>query len=231
MKPKNLKFPFDWESRTPLLQDDVLYVPKYYEDHDLWPKEELLGAYFSRFISISIEYCAGNGTWIAEKAKENPNVLWIAVDKRFDRVRKIWAKKHNLALDNLFIVCGDAFTFTKYYLPSSIVDEIFVNFPDPWPKVRHAKHRVLQNCFVQEMARVSKDNGEAVWVTDDVPYSLQILEEMLKENIWEPSFSSPFYTTTWPTYGTSYFESLWKDQGREIRYMKFSKKLVHELTL
>ncbi|MBX9923641.1 MAG: tRNA (guanosine(46)-N7)-methyltransferase TrmB [Rhabdochlamydiaceae bacterium] len=223
MKPKNLKFPFDWESRAPLLQDDVFYVPNHYEQHDLWSKEKLLGEHFSRFASISVEYCAGNGAWIAEKAKENLDVLWIAVDKRFDRVRKIWAKKQNLALDNLFIVCGDAFTFTKNYLPSGVVNEIFINFPDPWPKARHAKHRVVQNYFVQEMARVSKEGGEAVWVTDDAPYSLQILSEMLEGKIWEPSFNHPFYTTTWPTYGTSFFEALWKEQGKEIRYMKFIK--------
>lgn len=223
MKPKNLKFPFEWEARSPLLQDDVLYVPKHYELHDVWSKKNLLGKYFSRFTSISVEYCAGNGEWIAEKAKENLNTLWIAVEKRFDRVRKIWAKKHNFSLDNLFIVCGDAFTFTKYYLPSNVVDKVFVNFPDPWPKARHAKHRVLQDCFVMEMARVVKERGEVVWVTDDAPYSLQILTEMLQAKIWYPSFSSPFYTTDWPAYGTSFFEALWKERGREIRYMKFEK--------
>jgi tRNA (guanine-N7-)-methyltransferase len=231
MKPKDLKFPFDWESRAPLLQDDVLYVPKYYELHGLCPAEDLLSVYLSRFPSIAIEYCAGNGAWIAEKAKENSNVLWIAVEKRFDRVRKIWAKKQNLALDNLFIVCGDAFTFTKYYLPPSVVDEIFVNFPDPWPKARHAKHRVLQSFFVEEIARVSKVGGEVVWVTDDAPYSLQIVSEMLQGKLWESSFAVPFYTTQWPTYGTSFFDSLWKDQGREIRYMKFKKIPVCELAL
>jgi tRNA (guanine-N7-)-methyltransferase len=218
MRPHNLKFPFRWESREPLLLDGVLYVPKCYDRHDLWPKEELK-EFLSLFKSIAVEYCSGNGLWVAEKAKECPSTLWIAVEKRFDRVQRIWAKKHNFSLQNLLVVCGDAATFTKYYLRSDLVDQIFINFPDPWPKARHAKKRIVQDSFVREMARISKIDAEVVLVTDDEPYSSQMSVEMLKKGDWASSFS----VIDWPEYGTSFFESLWKNQGKEIRYMKFKK--------
>ncbi len=211
MKPSNLKFPFRWESREPLLLDGVLYVPKCYDRHDLWSKEELK-EFLSSFKTIAIEYCSGNGLWVAEKAKESPSKLWIAVEKRFDRVQRIWAKKHNFSLQNLLVVCGDASTFTKHYLNSELVDEIFINFPDPWPKARHAKHRIVQDSFVQEMQRISKIGAEAVLVTDDKPYSLEMSFEMLKGGNWAPSFPHPFYRTEWPEYGASFFETLWKEQ-------------------
>jgi tRNA (guanine-N7-)-methyltransferase len=222
MKPKKLKFPFSWESRSPLLLDDVLYVPRYYEQHDEWSKESL-NLRLSSFESISIEYCSGNGTWIAEKALENPSILWIAVEKRFDRVQKIWAKKHNLLIPNLLIVCGDALVFTKHYLKSQLVDQIFINFPDPWPKAKHAKNRVIREPFVKEMHRISKLGAETVLVTDDATYSEQVSLEMLRDDIWEASYPSPFYVTEWPGYGSSFFDSLWRERGREIRYMKFKK--------
>jgi len=222
MKPKKLKFPFRWESRTPLLLDNVLYVPKFYEHHDEWSREEL-GARLSAFQSISVEYCSGNGAWIAEKALENSSTLWIAVEKRFDRVQKIWAKTHNLSISNLLIVCGDALVFTKHYLQSELVDQIFINFPDPWPKAKHAKNRVIREPFVKEMHRISKPGAEAVLVTDDATYSEQVSSEMLRDGVWDPSFPSPFYMTEWPGYGSSFFDSLWRERGREIRYMKFKK--------
>ena len=222
MRPKNLKFPFSWDSRAPLFLDGVLYVPQCYEQHDLWPKEKLKDQ-LSLFDSVAIEYCSGNGTWIAEKAIQQPLVLWIAVEKRFDRIQKIWAKKHNLALSNLLVVCGEALVFTKHYLQSNVIDQIFINFPDPWPKARHAKKRVVQGEFVQEITRVSKKGGEAVFVTDDEPYSIQMTAEMLKKREWTSFFSSPFYETEWPEYGTSFFDSLWKEQGKEVRYMKYKK--------
>lgn len=222
MKPKTLKFPFPYQERRPLLADDVLYVPKCYEDHNLWDKTDLHNK-IANFSSVSLEYCSGNGTWIAEKAKQNPSSLWIAVEKRFDRVQKIWAKKHNLLIPNLLIVCGEAYTFTHYYLQSNTIDQVFVNFPDPWPKQKHAKHRLIQKPFIDEVTRITKPSAQVIFATDDEPYSLQMIEEMQREGLWKSSFSAPFYTTEWDAYGTSYFEDLWKSQGRIIRYMMFTK--------
>lgn len=221
MRPKNLKFPFTWESREPQLLDGVFYVPKCYDLHDHFPKENLWKE-FSSYENVAVEYCSGNGAWVAEKAKEDPSILWIAVEKRFDRVQKIWAKKQNYSIKNLLIVCGDAILFTKYYLQDGFVDQIFINFPDPWPKDRHAKHRIVQEPFVQEMSRVTKVGGSAVLVTDDEQYSLQMISEMLKRRFWKSFFSEPCcYKTEWPLYGTSFFDSLWKEQGRVVRYMRF----------
>lgn len=222
MKPKTLRFPFRWIERKPIFSDGVLFVPRHYDQHDAWPKEELQTV-FSSFSSIAIEYCSGNGLWIAQKAQENPSCLWIAVEKRFDRVQRIWAKKHNLSLNNLLVISGEGEAFTTHYLKEGMIDQIFVNFPDPWPKLKHAKNRIIQKPFVEEMKRVLKDSGEVVLVTDDAIYSQQMIQEMMQDDLWKSSYQDPFYITDWPSYGASFFEELWKNQGRVIYYMKFVK--------
>lgn len=222
MKPKDLKFPFRWEERRPLILDGILYVPKCYDAHSDWPKEAS-ESFFSDFSSVAIEYCSGNGTWIAEKARLEPTVLWIAVEKRFDRVQKIGAKRHNLSLPNLRIVSGEALTFARYYGKDAAVDRVFINFPDPWPKAKHAKNRLLQAPFFHELAKMGKPGCETVIVTDDVPYSEQAIREITKEGIWKNVFSDPPYEVVPENYGTSYFDELWKSKGREIRYLKFIK--------
>jgi len=221
MKPKQLKCPFRWDTRTPCLAEGVLYVPSYYFSHDQWSLQEVEQIY-SSFSKISIEYCSGNGAWVAAKAKQEPDVLWIAVEKRFDRVQRIWAKKENEALSNLLIVCGEAQAFTKYYLKKSLIDCIYVNFPDPWPKDRHAKKRLVQASFLSEVKRVLKEEGEMVFVTDDELYQKQMVQELLQTECFS-LFPSPFYQTEWEGYGTSYFEELWTKQGRTIYYMKFTQ--------
>lgn len=220
MKPKDLRFPFRFEERAPLLSEGVLYVPKYYQEHESWPKEELRSV-LRAYPQVFLEYCSGNGTWIAEKAKLAPDVLWIAVEKRFDRVQKIASKKCNYQLDNLLIVCGDAVTFTKFYLQDQEIDRMFVNFPDPWPKGKHAKHRLFQRPFIEEMARVIKPSGEVMLVTDDADYSEQMVQEMTSSELFRSAFSDPFYQTAWPGYGSSFFEELWRQKGKEIRYLQF----------
>jgi tRNA (guanine-N7-)-methyltransferase len=88
MKPKNLKCPLRWAERRPLLHEGVFFVPPFYDRHEEWnqfPWEET-----GRLLAV--EYCSGNGDWIIAKALAHPDRLWIAVEKLFCRVRKIWSK-------------------------------------------------------------------------------------------------------------------------------------------
>lgn len=229
MKRTDLKFPFKWEERQPAIYHRVLFVPAFYQQHAEWTfpgwEDPQL---FGNNHPVHIEYCAGNGAWILQKAIENPHINWVAVEQKFERVRKIWIKSQRLSLPNVIVVCGEALTFTKFYLASNSLDAIYVNFPDPWPKERHAKNRLIQKPFVEELARVVKDKGKAILVTDDIPYSRQMCHEMLQNVYWSPSFPDPYFKTEWENYGNSYFDSLWREKGRTIHYIPFFKSLKGE---
>lgn len=222
MKAQDLKYPYrSWQERKPLLSQGVLFIPKYYDQHHLW---EFPGwedpSIFGKQAKVCIEYCSGNGEWVIQKALENPEVCWVAVEKMFERVRKIWAKQQNYHLKNLLIVYGEALEFSRHYLPNSSIDEVFINFPDPWPKPRHAKHRLIQNSFASELARIVKEKGTSILVTDDVDYLHQIIEIMQQEK-WKSVIESPYFTTDWNDYGYSFFDDLWRRKGKKIHYTYF----------
>jgi tRNA (guanine-N7-)-methyltransferase len=218
MKPKHLKFPYRWAERRPLLSDQVLFVPDHYQEHQAWPFPGW-EAIFGNAHPVVIEYCAGNGAWIIEKAKQSPECNWVAVEWRFDRVQKIWSKIKNLGLTNLLVVCGEALTFTREYLPEQSVHQAYINFPDPWPKHKHAKNRLFQSPFIAQLGRVVA--GSVIAVTDDPPYADQICTEMLKNPVWKAKFVEPHYVTEWPDYGASFFDTLWREKGKTIRYFQF----------
>lgn len=223
MKPKNLKIPFTWEDRKPLYKDRVLYVPKYYFGHQewsglAWGDPELFG----NDHELCIEYCTGNGAWILEKALAFPKKNWIAVEKRFDRVRKIWSKIKNYSLTNLIVVCGEAEPFSDHYAKENTFSEIYINFPDPWPKEKHAKNRIFKQPFLRRVSEIAKEGARATFVTDDEPYSVQMIEEMEKSGLWKSTLPQPCYVTDWPEYGSSYFDELWRSKGKTIRYMQFT---------
>ncbi|MGM0440777.1 MAG: tRNA (guanosine(46)-N7)-methyltransferase TrmB [Chlamydiota bacterium] len=225
MKPKNLAPPFSWEDRQVLLGDSVLFVPDYlsdYEDYDFpgWESPQVFG----NDNPVFVEFCSGNGAWIAQQAQNNPDKNWVAVEKRFDRVRKIWSKAKNLELSNLFTVCGDARLFVNYYIEDGSVTGVFVNFPDPWPKERHAKHRLIQSEFVKECARIIKPGGFIMLVTDDKPYSQQMLEVLVGNDDFRPCYPDPYYITDLEDYGSSFFNELWQTKGRTIHYIKFERR-------
>lgn len=225
MKPKNLKSPLTWEERRPLIHDGVLFVPQYYQLHQEFPFPEWESpTIFGRLAPIEIEYCSGNGAWIIEKTMQHPERNWVAVDHQFERVRKIWSKKKNLALFNLFIVCGDALTFSKFYVPDRSFEAIYINFPDPWPKEKHARRRLLQEPFISEMARTAIPGAPVTIVTDHPEYTGQINDTMQANPSWKARFPSPHYITEWENYGTSFFDSLWRKQGLTIHYMQYLKE-------
>ena len=225
MKPKDLKHPFRWEDRRPLIDGRVFYVPDYYQEHHLFtfPLFEE-SPIFGNARPVHLEYCSGNGTWIVEKALADPDTNWVAVERDFERVRKIVSKGCNLKLSNLFVICGEAFTFTKHYVRDHSIEQIYVNFPDPWPKDKHAKHRLFQPLFADETARVIKPGKRGIFVTDDPPYSEQICSVMRASNKWEPSYPDPYYLTEREGYGTSFFEELWREKGKTIRYIEMKSK-------
>lgn len=225
MKPKDLKTPYNWESRCVFLEDGILHVPDYLPDYSAFclPSWDA-PALFGNANPVHIEFCSGNGEWIIHRAATRPQINWVAVEMRFERVRKIWSKKKNQHLNNLIIINGEALTASKNYIPTASVAAAYVNFPDPWPKTRHAKHRIIRSEFVQEVARILKPQGELTLVTDDEVYSEQMIEVMLAQPQFQPLFPSPYFTYEFEGYGASYFDSLWRSKGKSIRYHQFATK-------
>lgn len=209
MKPKDLKYPFCWSERRPVLKDNVFYVPDYYFDHEKWEGK------FPIADKMIVEFCSGNGEWILQKAIDNPDTFWIGVEKDFERVRKIVSKRNNRCVKNLLVVSGYAEPFVEHYLPDGVIDEVFVNFPDPWPKDRHAKNRIFKQPFISNVHRIMKPNGLATLVTDDPIYLEQMEAEMGK--VFTLKTRDPI-----PEYGSSFFERLWLEKGRNINFLRYT---------
>lgn len=222
MQPKDLKVPFTWDERMPFLQKRVFHIPRFYPNHHLFSFPEWNDAQiFGNQNPVCIEFCSGNGDWVAEKAKAHPEKNWVAVEMRFDRVKKICSKVDKQDLKNLFIVCGEAQVFAKEYLKDACVEEIYINFPDPWPKRRHGKHRLVQPTFVKDLMRILKKGKICTFVTDERLYLNEALSVFL--NLARPVFEKPFYKTDCADYGSSWFHELWKQEGKTIYYTQFER--------
>lgn len=222
MRPNNLKRPFTWLERCIMIHDRVWYIPDRCENSFEFPGwcHELT---FTNEHPLYVEYCSGNGDWVAAKALANPHQNWVAVEKKFSRVQKIWSKLKNYQLTNLLIICGEGYRTTSQYFPASKIEEVYINFPDPWPKTRHAKNRLIQPAFILEMHRILKEKGKLTVATDDEAYSNRLIEDFNKTNGFVSQFTAPYYSLDFPNYGTSYFEDLWRQKGKSIRYHIYQK--------
>ena len=107
-------------------------------------------------------------------------------------------------------------------LPNPLI-RVYINFPDPWPKEKHAKNRLFQPPLFKSWPYSYKPEGEVTIVTDDPPYRLQIIRSFSRV-LWESVFPEPYFITEWEGYGTSYFDTLWRDKGKTIHYFQFRKR-------
>jgi tRNA (guanine-N7-)-methyltransferase len=205
-RAQDLKIPFTWEQRHPVLLDRFFYIPGDYA----YEKKNF--AFFEDEKPVVIEYCSGNGQWIGERAKQNSHLNFLAIEKKFERARKIWLKIHREEIPNLSVVCGEGHTFTCYYAPKA--SECYINFPDPWPKLRHAKHRLVRKEFLEEVARIC---SKVTCATDDPNYFQEMEGEFAKVPIWKQVFKSQDLEG----YGNSFFKDLWLQKGRTIYYLSY----------
>lgn len=224
MKPKNLRFPYTWEDRRPLIKDNILYIPDYYFNHQNWIKEEGLWNPCSNKNPVYIEFCSGNGEWIINQAISKPYINWVAVEMDFPRVRKIWSKRTNRSLNNLFIVCGKAQEFISHYAGEDFFAKAFVHFPDPWPRKKHAKHRLLQSEFLLSLQHSLYNNGELHLLTDAEAYVEESIKAVKDLPAWRYLYEFPHFITHKEQIGSSWFHRLWQEKGREIFHMVLINK-------
>ena len=110
-----------------------------------------------------------------------------------------------------------------YIFPTESCEAAYINFPDPWPKRRHAKNRLIQPKFLDQVSRLLKREALFTLVTDDPDYSEQMLKEMGHHPGFASFLPSPYFVTEFAGYGSSYFDQLWREKGKVIRYHQFQK--------
>ena len=111
---------------------------------------------------------------ISHWAGAHPERNFIGVERLLGRLRKLDRKARRLGLPNLRLMRIEASYFIEYLLPPASVTVLHVYFPDPWPKRRHRKNRLVNEVFVAAAARALAPDG-VVWLrTDHAEYFEQM---------------------------------------------------------
>ena len=122
-----------------------------------------------------LELGFGAGEHLAGQALAHPDVLMLGAEPFLNGVAS--ALRHIRDLDNVRIHPGDGRELIQA-LPDSSIDRVFVLFPDPWPKLRHHKRRLINAAFLAELARVMKPGAPLRFATDWADYLGWTLERM-----------------------------------------------------
>jgi tRNA (guanine-N7-)-methyltransferase len=123
---------------------------------------------------VELELGSGDGTFIADWAAANPARNFVAVERLLGRLRKIDRKAKRGSIDNLRILRIEASYLMEYLLLEASVSAMHVYFPDPWPKRRHWRRRLITARFAEQTQRALTAGGVIYLRTDDRDYFAQM---------------------------------------------------------
>ena len=127
---------------------------------------------------IWLEIGFGGGEHVSGQASANPDIGILASEVFFEGVAKLLGQIEDQGLRNIRLWPEDGRELVTA-LATSSVDRAFILFPDPWPKARHQKRRLIQTEFLDELARVIKSGGRVRFATDVRSYADEALERFL----------------------------------------------------
>ena len=194
----------DAERRSSLPRARTGYLAELQRRRDILRAQ--LEAILSPGRAFTWELGCGHGHFLAAYAQAHPEKLCIGIDMVSDRIRRAVRKRDRARLENLFFLHAEARLFLDT-LPSGVgIAETFIMFPDPWPKVRHHKHRILQSEFLVAAAERATENSRLYFRTDFPSYFEQTERLLTSNSTWQLSAEA------WP------FEFCTVFQRRAVNY-------------
>jgi tRNA (guanine-N7-)-methyltransferase len=135
-----------------------------------------LAELFSQPQPLEVELGCGDASFLVEYAQRNPGTNFIGVERLLGRIGKLHRKGSRAGLMNLRGVRIESSYFLQYLLPPHSAVALHIYFPDPWPKKKHRKNRLVNESFPR-LAHAALVSGGVVYLrTDDADYFAQMTE-------------------------------------------------------
>ncbi len=171
----------------------------------------------------ALEIGFGAGEHLAWQAERHPEIGFLGAEYFVNGVAALLRRIQDRGLDNVRIYHGDARDLLDA-LPERSLDRAYILFPDPWPKARHHKRRMVRKQTLARLAQVMKDEAELRLATDDMDYLRWMLERLLQSPDFEWLARGPRdwreRPEDWPQ---TRYESKAVDQGRKPVYLRFRR--------
>lgn len=163
-------------------------------------------------MKFALEIGFGGGEHLLAQAAHHPDTLFMGCEPFINGVAKCLAGIDQQKLTNIRLFTNDARLLIES-LPDACLDAVFILFPDPWPKARHNKRRLVNDQTLAMLARVHKKGGRLLLATDHVDYSVWMLEVLQR---------SPDYV--W----TAHAQADWKNPPSDWTETKYQRKTSEE---
>jgi tRNA (guanine-N7-)-methyltransferase len=139
-----------------------------------------LAAVFGREAALQVDLGCGDGDFLCELARRHPERNFLGIEKLAGRIVKTCRK--SAGLENVRVVGVESGYAVRYLIPPASVEAFYLLFPDPWPKRRHHRRRILTADFLNAIHRALMMDGVFRIATDQENYFQQILNTVKNDS-------------------------------------------------
>lgn len=175
-----------------------------------WPR------WFGRAASMHLEIGFGDGRYTVRRARAAPEDDFVGIESSGVSVRRALAKLRTHDIHNVRVVKAGAQIAVRQLFAASSLSTVTVNFPDPWPKERHAQNRLLRVPFLTLLADRLEPLGEIRLATDHPDYYAQAVEQAEATGLYRVESREPP-----PDVFETKYALKWRDQGKPLHYVVF----------
>jgi tRNA (guanine-N7-)-methyltransferase len=170
---------------------------------------------------VWLEIGFGSGEHLIDRAKATPDVGFIGCEPFLNGVVAALSGIEREKLTNVRLRRGDAQTLVET-APDAFFSRVFILYPDPWPKRRHNKRRVVSDAMIEALARIVKRGGELRFATDIDDYAGWTLRRFLTSPHfrWTAARAAD-WRTPWPAWRPTRYEAKARRAGRGSVYLTF----------
>ncbi|MBI62305.1 MAG: tRNA (guanosine(46)-N7)-methyltransferase TrmB [Verrucomicrobiales bacterium] len=179
----------------------------------------LLRELFFQQQPTELEIGCGDGGFLLEYAQRHPERNFLGVERLLGRVRKLSKRGQRIGLTNLRLLRIEARYVLDYLLPEHAFSAVHIYFPDPWPKAKHARHRLIQSDFLPRIHRILTPGGVLYLRTDDSQYFGQ-----MQDTFSDAEAFTEESTPTALSEITTEFERQWIAEGKRTFYAAYRHK-------
>ncbi len=166
---------------------------------------------------VVLEIGSGKGRFLIGTATEDPQRNFLGIEKSLHYHRLIGERVTKRGLTNVRLINHDAFLVMQKMIADASVTELHIYFPDPWPRKREQKRRIIRMEALAEMKRVLVESGSGVYVTDHQEYfeiAAPLIASVFRSETRVPGAEDPPRTN---------YEAKYREEGRPIYEVRFWK--------
>lgn len=197
------------------LDNSALDISEYFIPIDL-------AQVFGNHNELVLEIGFGDGDFLIEMAERHPEKNFLGIEIKTKRFKIAVKASEHRKNGNLKFLHMNAEIAVKEIFPENVFSLIYINFPDPWPKDRHHKHRIVNSEFLGALSKIMKKDGVLEIASDHKEYIDHTFDVFENISFFKSQYPDPGYLHNLPNRLHTKYEKEFRKEGREIFYLMFT---------